>query len=72
MNLNWPNWASNEVGYVIYNSTDNINFSFVSQTAVNATSATISGLQPSTTYYWRVYAVTEGCLSSPLPVKRSR
>lgn len=66
MTLNWPNWASNEVGYVIYNSTDGTNYSFVTQTAVNATSAAITGLLPGTTYYWRVYAVTEGCLSSPL------
>ena len=66
MTLNWTNWATNEVGYVIYNSTDNINFNFVSQTAVNAVNATILGLLPSTTYYWKVYAVTEGCLSSAL------
>lgn len=66
MTLNWPNWASNEVGYVVYNSTDGITYKFVTQTAANATSAAITGLLPSTTYYWRVYAVTEGCLSSPL------
>ena len=66
MTLNWPNWATNEIGYVIYNSTDNVNFNFVSQTAANATSAAISGLLPSTTYYWKLYAVTEGCLSAAL------
>lgn len=67
MTLNWSNWANNEVGYVIYNSTDGINYDFVVQTAVNATSSNITGLLPSTTYYWRVYAVTEGCLSAALP-----
>lgn len=66
MTLNWPNWATNEVGYVIYNSTDNINFNFVNQTAVNATSSAITGLLPSTVYYWKLYAVTEGCLSAAL------
>jgi hypothetical protein len=66
MTLNWSNWATNEVGYVIYNSTDNVNFNFVTQTAVNATSSAITGLLPSTTYYWKLYAVTEGCLSSAL------
>jgi len=66
MTLNWPNWATNEVGYVIYNSLDNINFNFVSQTATNATSVAITGLLPSTTYYWKLFAVTEGCLSSAL------
>lgn len=66
MTLNWTNWAANEVGYVIYNSTDGVNFSFVTQTASNITSSAVSGLMPSTTYYWRLYAVTEGCLSSAL------
>ncbi len=66
MTINWPNWAANEVGYVLYNSTDNINFNFVSQTVANAVSYAATGLLPSTTYYWRVYAVTEGCLSSAL------
>lgn len=67
MTLNWPDWATNEVGYVIYSSTDGINYTFQTQTAANATSAAMTGLFASTTYYWKVYAVTEGCLStSPL------
>lgn len=66
MTINWPNWATNEIGYVLYNSTDNINFNFVSQTAANSINYAATGLLPSTIYYWRVYAVTEGCLSSPL------
>ncbi len=64
--VNWPNWASNEVGYVVYNSTDNVNFSFVSQSAANAVSTNVLSLLPSTVYFWKVYAVTEGCLSSAL------
>lgn len=64
--LNWPNWASNEVGYVIYSSVDGVNYDFVTQTAVNATSYSAIGLLPATTYTFRVYAVTEGALSSPL------
>ncbi len=66
MTVNWPNWAANEVGYVIYNSTDNVNFNFMTQTASNAVSFSLAGLSPSTNYYWKVYAVTEGCLSSAL------
>ncbi|MBK7182593.1 MAG: fibronectin type III domain-containing protein [Bacteroidetes bacterium] len=54
MNLNWTNWCTNEVGYVVYNSTDNVNFSFVAQTALNATTYAATALLPSTTYYWRV------------------
>lgn len=71
MTLNWTNWASNEIGYVIYNSTDNINFDFVRQTAANATSSAFTGLLPSTTYYWRLYAVTEGCLSAAISGSRT-
>jgi hypothetical protein len=71
MTLNWPNWASNEVGYVIYSSTDNVNFYFSTQTAVNATSTTVTGLLPSTIYYWRVYAVTEGSFSAALSANGS-
>ncbi|MCB0495574.1 MAG: fibronectin type III domain-containing protein [Cyclobacteriaceae bacterium] len=66
MTLNWSDWASNEVGYAIYYSTDDINYFFSSQTAANTTSSTLSGLLPGTTYYWRVYAVTEGTLSNAL------
>lgn len=66
MTLNWPNWASNEIGYVIYNSTDGVNYNFVSQTAANATSAAITGLIPGTTYFWKLHAVTEGYLSASL------
>lgn len=63
MTLNWTDWATNEVGYVIYSSTDGINYIFETQTAAGATNATITNLFSSTTYYWRVYAVTEGALS---------
>ena len=66
MTLNWTDNATNEVGYVIYNSTDCVNYSFVSQVAANSVSAVIAGLYPSTTYYWQVYAVTEGDLSAAL------
>jgi len=63
MTVNWTNWCTNEVGYVLYNSTDNINFSFVAQTAANTTSYAATGFLPGTTYYWRMYAVTDGYLS---------
>lgn len=66
MTLNWTNWATNEVGYVIYKSTDGINYDFVAQTAANATNYAVTGLLPNTLYYWKLYAVTEGCLSTPI------
>lgn len=64
MNLNWTDWATNEIGYVIYNSTDGTNYTFVTQTAAGATTVNISSLSPAITYYWKVLAVTEGCLSN--------
>jgi hypothetical protein len=64
MTLNWTDNASNEVGYTIYNSTDGVNYTFVTQVAAASTSYAAGGLIPGTTYYWKVYAVTEGGLST--------
>ena len=66
MTLNWNDNAANEVGYAIYQSTDNTNFTFITQTAAGATSQNVSGLSQSTNYFWRVFAVTEGALSTAL------
>lgn len=66
MTVHWTDNANNEVGYVIYHSMDNIDFIYAGETTANATSAVITGLLPSTTYYWKVHAVTEGDLGSAL------
>lgn len=66
MTLNWQDNASNEVGYAIYNSIDGVNYTFVTQVAANSTNYAASSLTPGTTYYWKVYAVTEGALSAQL------
>ncbi|HEX9988370.1 MAG TPA: fibronectin type III domain-containing protein [Chloroflexia bacterium] len=66
MTLNWTDNATSEIGYLIYVSTDGTNYALVTQTAANATSANITGLSPSTTYFWRVQAVSEGALSGVL------
>jgi hypothetical protein len=66
MTLNWSDLSSNETGFVIYKSTDGTNYSFVSQTAANATSSIQSGLTIGTTYYWKIYALSEGALSTAL------
>lgn len=63
MQLNWTNITGN-IGYAIYVSTDNINYSYVTKTATNAVSYAASGLTNNTTYYWKVYAVTEGAISA--------
>lgn len=64
MTVNYNNWCTNEIGYAIYNSTNNVDFTFVTQNAANTTSYAATGLLPNTTYYWRVYAVNDGKLSN--------
>ena len=65
MTLNWTCAATNELGFVIYRSDDGgVTYNFVSQAAANATFSVQGALSPSTTYYWKVNAVTEGALSS--------
>lgn len=65
MTLNWDD-AANELSYAIFRSTDGTNFSHVASVAANATSFAATGLQPSTSYAWRVFAVSEGALSPAL------
>jgi len=65
MTLNWTCAATNELGFAIYRSDDGgLTYNFVSQAAANATSSVQGALEPSKTYYWKVYAVTEGALST--------
>ena len=66
MTLNWIDNAMNEVGFVVYTSTDNSTFTFNQQVASNTISANVTGLTSNTLYYFRVYAVSEGALSSPV------
>jgi hypothetical protein len=65
MQLNWIDSSSDETGFVIYRSTDNINFTHVTTTSANVTTYNDSGLSVGTTYYYRVYALREN-LSGPL------
>jgi fibronectin type 3 domain-containing protein len=64
--LNWTDNSSNEVGFAIYRSTDGgASYSFLTQTAAAATSFADNTVLPNTTYFYRVYAVTEGGVSGP-------
>lgn len=67
MTLNWTDNSSTETKFAIYRSTDNLTFTFYGFAAANATSfstTTVSLLNASTTYYWRVYAISEGSIGS--------
>lgn len=67
MTLNWTDVATNEVGYIVYRSTDGTNYTAASALLpANTTSFTDSGLSPNTNYFYNVYAVSEGALSSAL------
>jgi thermitase len=73
--LTWTDNANNENGYVIYSSTDGVNFTTqagavagwqsaeVAGTGLTGTT-TVTGLSNIETMYWRVYAVSEGGLSA--------
>jgi len=65
MTLNWIDNSSNELGFVIYRSDDGgASYTFATQTGAGATSSTQTSLIPGTTYFWKVFAVTEGALSA--------
>ncbi|HKI02664.1 MAG TPA: fibronectin type III domain-containing protein, partial [Thermoanaerobaculia bacterium] len=65
MTLNWTD-SANEVGYAVYSSTDGgASYTFAGAAAQNATSFVATGLAPSTTYDWRVVAVSEGAQAAP-------
>ncbi|MCY7363015.1 MAG: fibronectin type III domain-containing protein, partial [Ignavibacteria bacterium] len=66
MNLSWTDWCSNESAFAVYNSIDNINFSYVTKLSENSTSYSATNLNPATNYYWKLYALAEGYLSNPL------
>ncbi len=65
MTLNWTD-SANETIYAVYRSTDGINYSFDGTAAQNAVSYNVSGLTPGTNYFWNVYALSEGALSTAL------
>jgi subtilisin-like proprotein convertase family protein len=62
--LDWTEDATNNVGNVIYRSTDGINYTFLTQVANNTNAFVDTGLLPNTTYFYRLYVVTEGKLSA--------
>ena len=69
--LTWNDNSSNELGFVIYRSTDGTNFSFLTQVGANVNTFGDTGLSPSTNYFYRVYAVSEGAFSIVLPGSNS-
>jgi len=73
MTLNWtePSPATGILKYAIYNSTDGITYNFVNTVNVGTATYSASGLSLNTNYFWRVYAVSEGALSTALAGSQS-
>ncbi len=63
MKLNWIDNASNESGYQILRSTDNITYTTIAVLSANINTYFATGLTPSTLYYWKVVAFSEGSVS---------
>ncbi len=63
MTLNWTD-ATDELGYLVYRSTDGINYVLSGQVAADITTSVQTGLNASSTYYWRVYSFSEGTLGT--------
>jgi uncharacterized repeat protein (TIGR01451 family) len=65
MTLNWVD-SPDETAYAIYRSPDGTTYTYVGSAAQNATTFNDTALTPSTSYFYRVFAVSEGALSSAL------
>ncbi len=65
MALNWAD-SPDENLYAIFRSTDGVNYTFIGTAAQNATSFNAVGLNPSTNYFWQVFAISDGALSGAL------
>jgi len=66
MTLNWVDNATNELSYYIFRSTDGVNYTSVASLAADAVTYAATGLNPGTTYHWRIAAVNEGSISEYL------
>jgi len=67
MRLSWNDVADNEVAYAIYRSDNGgATYSFIRKLPAGSTHSDETGLVANTLYYWKVYAVSEGGMSSAL------
>lgn len=65
ISLAWTDNSSNETGFKIERSTDNVNWAPAGSVGANVTTFTDTGLHPSTTYFYRVTATNGSGDSAP-------
>jgi hypothetical protein len=68
MQLNWTDNASDEIGYMVRRSTDNVSFTILTELPPNTSSYLDNNLTPGTQYVYLVNAATDGAFSSDLPL----
>jgi len=68
MTLNWAasSPTTGVLKYAIYNSIDNVNFTYVTSVLLGTNTYVAAGLTTGTTYYWRVFPLSEGKLGTAL------
>ncbi len=66
MSLGWTDTYSNESNYTIFISTDNVNYTYSGLVAASGNLFTAYNLSFGVTYYWKVFATTEGAVSNTI------
>ncbi len=71
MQVNWSD-SPNEIAYTVYRSDDGgATYNFITQLAAGTLNYNQTGLLAGTTYYWKIYSVSEGGLSTALTGSQS-
>ncbi|HEY3311605.1 MAG TPA: S8 family serine peptidase [Anaerolineales bacterium] len=66
MNVNWTDNSTNETGFLVYRSTDGVNYTLMTTVGPNVTTYNALGLATNTTYYWRVMAIGASTITTPV------
>jgi hypothetical protein len=68
LTLNWTaaSPTTNSVSYQVYSSTDGITYNYSGSSPVGTNSYSLTNLSPATNYFFKVYSVSEGALSSTI------
>ncbi len=64
MTLNWNDNSSDETGFVLFNSLDDVTYTYFATAPAGSSTYRALGLTPSTLYYWKVAAINEGGASA--------